>query len=640
MKSFYLNLVRNLYLLLSIVSVVSLTACSEDNLPDDDSTDALFYTLNVTASEGGTATAELAEYCAGEDVVVTAVPGDGYYFTEWLENGTSVSADPVYRFQMPEHDVTLHATFAEIPHEPSNNYQVAVGANHTLLLNENGNLSAFGFNESGQLGDGTTENRLTPVSILPQTQFTHVFCGGSSSYAIDREGNLYAWGNNENGRLGDGSTTDRYVPTQIMSGTRFTLVSPGSEHTLALDSEGGLWAFGSNNHGQLGDGTTTDRNTPIRIADDMQFKFISAGGWFSFAIDTENRLWAFGWNNHGQLGDGTTGEQHTPVHVMPERRFSRIAAGNYHTLALDFNGLLWGFGMNVGGQLGDADRQDKIIPVEIMGERTFTDISAKGTHSLAVDSDGNLWAFGANSYGQLGDGTNTNKTTPVQIGIGTSFERVYTGWYHTAASDAAGNLWIWGSNCYGQLGDGTTTNHNSPIRLDDRGQESEDNRYLVVYYSWSGNSERLATDVAGILNCNTIKVELTTPYTATSDQELYPIAQAEIAAIDNNGIYPSIRTAISNIDDYDGIVVCYPLWYSRMATPMQSFLHAHASQLSGKTLALICTSASSGISQTVADARRLCPNSIIPEALWIRASAVGNAHEEIAQWLTEIGINK
>ncbi len=337
MKSFYLNLVRNLYLLLPIVSVVALTACLEDNLPDDDSTDALFYTLNVTASEGGTATVELAEYRAGEDVVVTTVPGDGYYFNEWLENGTSVSADPVYRFQMSEHNVTLHATFAEIPHESSNNYRVAVGANYTLLLDENGNLSAFGFNESGQLGDGTTENRLTPVSILPQTQFTHVFCAGSSSYAIDREGNLYAWGNNENGRLGDGSTTDRYVPTQIMSGTRFTLVSPG-------------------------------------------------------------------------------------------------------------------------------------------GERTFTDISAKGTHSLAVDSD--------------------------------------------------------------------------------------------------------------------------------------------------------------------GIVVCYPLWYSRMATPMQSFLHAHASQLSGKTLALICTSASSGISQTVADARRLCPNSIIPEALWIRASAIGNAHEEIAQWLTEIGINK
>lgn len=627
-------------LFLPLLFALIATACSDDDLPNDDPTNGTLYSLTVTASEGGSASAELSGYHAGKEVTVTAVPNDGYYFVEWLEDGTSVSSDPVYRFQMPERDVALHATFAEIPSEPiSNDYRVAVGANYTLLLDENGYLSAFGLNEHGQLGDGTTENRLNPVAILPQTRFAGVFCGGSSSYAIDREGNLYAWGNNENGRLGDGSTTDRHVPTQIMSGTRFSQVAPGSEHTLAIDSEGGLWAFGSNEHGQLGDGSTTDRHAPVRIAGDRQFGHISAGGWFSFAIDTENRLWAFGWNNHGQLGDGTTTEQHSPVQVMPERRFRRISAGNYHTLALDFNNKLWGFGMNMTGQLGDAQRQDKIVPVEIMGDRDFTDIAAKGTHSLALDSEGNLWAFGMNSYGQLGDGTNTNKTTPVQIGAGTTFGHIYTGWYHTAATDNTGNIWMWGSNRYGQLGDGTTTNRNVPA-LFDNGQGGTDSRSLVVYYSWSGNSESLASEVAGILGCNTVEVELTTPYAATSDQELYPIAQAEIAAIDNEGRYPSIRTTVSDMDKYDNIIICYPLWYSRMATPMQSFLHNHAAQLAGKTLALICTSASSGISQTVADARRLCPDSTIPEALWIRASSVGSARANIEQWLSDIGISK
>lgn len=635
MKSF-LKSVHNLYLLLPIVSAAALTACSDNDLPDDDAT-SVSYVLNVTASEGGSASAERSEYRAGEEVVVTATPDDGFYFVEWSESETSVSADPVYRFQMPAHDVALHAAFAEIPSESvSNDYRIAAGANYTLLLDENGYLSAFGLNEHGQLGDGSTENRLVPVAIMPQTQFSRIFCGGSSSYAIDREGNLYAWGNNENGRLGDGSTTERHVPTQIMSGTRFTQVAPGSEHTLALDSEGGLWAFGSNNHGQLGDGSTTDRSTPVRIADNMRFGYISAGGWFSFAIDTENRLWAFGWNNHGQLGDGTTEEQRTPVHVMPERRFSRIAVGNYHTLALDYNGHLWGFGMNMGGQLGDADRQDKIIPVEIMGERTFTDVSAKGTHSLAVDSDGNLWAFGANQYGQLGDGSNTNRTTPVQIGGGTAFEHVYTGWYHTAASDVAGNLWGWGSNRYGQLGDGTTTNRNTPILLGGESQEGGESRYLVLYCSRTSNTEGVAQRIGTALGCDVVEVEPETPYD-TDYNAMLERAQQEQAAIEA-GNFPPVKTSVESLEEYEVIFIGYPIWYGHMATPMQTFLHEHAARLAGKRIALFATSGSSGISTSVSDARTHCPDAIYTESLLLTSSTLSQAESRVAEWLSDIGI--
>lgn len=169
--------------------------------------------------------------------------------------------------------------------------------------------------------------------------------------------------------------------------------------------------------------------------------------------------------------------------------------------------------------------------------------------------------------------------------------------------------------------------------------EPGNRRCLVVYYTWSGNSRSLANDMGNILNCDVVQVELTTPYTVTTDQALYPIAQAEIAAIDNNGIYPSIKTTVDNIGEYDTVLVGYPLWYSRMATPMQAFLHNHAEQLSGKTIALFCTSASSSISGTVADARRLCPNSTLTEALWVRSSAVSSAHNSIVEWLAEIGVS-
>lgn len=172
----------------------------------------------------------------------------------------------------------------------------------------------------------------------------------------------------------------------------------------------------------------------------------------------------------------------------------------------------------------------------------------------------------------------------------------------------------------------------------DEEPEPGNRRCLVVYYTWSGNSRKLATDIGEILDCDVVQVELTTPYTATTDQQLYPIAQAEIAAIDNSGIYPSIKTSVDNIGDYDIILVGYPLWYSRMATPMQAFLHNHSARLAGKTLALFCTSASSGISGTVADVRRICPNIALTEALWIRSSAVSNAYNDIDEWLAAIGL--
>lgn len=621
--------------------LLGVAACSDDATSGEEPGGGTRYALNVAAGDGGSVTAARNEYAEGEEVTVTAAPDEGYYFSAWSENGAIVSTAPVYTFAMPARDVSLLATFSEIPDvSVTGDYSVAVGGHFTMLLNDGGGLSVFGFNDCGQLGDGTTENRTSPVTIMPQTEFTSVFAGASSAYAIDRDGNLYAWGNNENGRLGDGTTTDRHAPVGILSGTHFTAVAAGSEHTLALDAEGGLWAFGANGNGQLGDGTTTDRTTPVRVMSGTRFDRIAAGGYFSFAIDTDNRLWAFGWNNHGQLGDGTTTDRHTPVQVLGEQRFSRIAAGNYHALAIDYNGRLWGWGMNMQGQAGDAHRADKLTPVQILSDRTFTEVSARGSHSLALDAEGGLWAFGANSYGQLGDGTNANKTAPVQVGAGTRFAGLFSGWYHTAATDSADNIWLWGANQYGELGDGTNSGRNTPALLGGGNSGGNEARTLVVCYSWSGNSRSLAADIAQTLGCESVEVRLTTPYSATTDQQLYPIAQAEIAAIDNNGVYPSITTSVAHIADYDTVVVVYPLWYSRMATPMQAFLHNHGSLLAGKTVAPVCTSASSGISQTVADARRLCPGATVTEALWVRSSAVGSSHTAIVDWLTQIGLTE
>ena len=155
---------------------------------------------------------------------------------------------------------------------------------------------------------------------------------------------------------------------------------------------------------------------------------------------------------------------------------------------------------------------------------------------------------------------------------------------------------------------------------------------LIVFYSWSGNSRTIATELQALIGSDVVEITPTTPYTGNYNQML-DVARQEITAIDNNRNYPAIKTTVNNINSYDTVFIIYPLWWSRMATPMQTFLHNHSNQLRGKTLALVCTSGSSGISQTVADARRLCPDSTFTEALHIRSSAINNARNQLTAWL-------
>jgi flavodoxin len=178
----------------------------------------------------------------------------------------------------------------------------------------------------------------------------------------------------------------------------------------------------------------------------------------------------------------------------------------------------------------------------------------------------------------------------------------------------------------------TTSNTTDTTAIDTMTTNTNHN-YLTVYYSWSGNSRSLATDIHNLVGGDLIEVRPTVAYT-TDYNEMLDVAPREIRTIDNNGIYPSITTSVDSISSYDIIFICTPLWWSRMSTPMQSFLHSHSSRLAGNRIALVVTSQSSGISGVVNDAIRLCPNStFVGNALWITSSQGGSSHNRIVTWL-------
>lgn len=145
--------------------------------------------------------------------------------------------------------------------------QISCGNRHSLSLKSDGTVWAWGENKYGQLGDGTTTDKSTPVQVNTLAGIIAVAGGGSHSLAVESDGTVWAWGDDSNYQLGNrGVVYSSHTPVQVDSLSDVIAVAAGLFHSLALKSDGTVWAWGYNGKGQLGDGTTTDRNTPVQVS--------------------------------------------------------------------------------------------------------------------------------------------------------------------------------------------------------------------------------------------------------------------------------------------------------------------------------------------------------------------------------------
>ena len=343
--------------------------------------------------------------------------------------------------------------------------EIYAGESYTLAIDKEERLWSWGYNGTGQLGDGTKVDRTNPLKIKEENKFIKVSAGEYHVMAIDEEGNLWTWGKNNYGQLGDGTLIDKTFPIQIIKERKFVQISAGKYYSMAIDKEGNLWTWGWNYYGQLGDGTKNDRNIPAVVKTEKKFIQLVSEGYGGLAIDEEGKLWTWGRNDEGQLGDGTNEEKLKPVQVATTIQFTQISAARSHCMAIDEKGNLWTWGKNDRGQLGDGTKSDKSLPVKIKPEIQFIEISAGPDHCLAIDSEKKLWVWGANYEGQLGDGTKNDKVVPVKIMSETQFIGISAGIRHGFALEVNGKIYGFGNNYYGQLGDGTTTDRLIPVQI-------------------------------------------------------------------------------------------------------------------------------------------------------------------------------
>jgi alpha-tubulin suppressor-like RCC1 family protein len=289
---------------------------------------------------------------------------------------------------------------------PKDYRSVAAGQAFTVATRYDGSLWSWGLtNERGQLGDGTSSPRYTPIQI--GTGFEEVAAGGSHAIAIKSDGTAWAWGSNSAGQLGDGSRTDKSTPKQIGSG--FVMVVASWDHSLGLKSDGTVWAWGGNVYGQLGDGTTVGSLVPKQVA--SGFRHISAAPYRSIGIKTDGTIWAWGQS----LGDATGRGGLSPILVASG--FSAVQAGISHNVALKPDGTLWAWGTNSSYELGDNSTIPSASPKLIGTEfREIAVSQASGNMNIALKTNGTLWTWGHNGSGQLGTGTYLNAPVPTLIG--------------------------------------------------------------------------------------------------------------------------------------------------------------------------------------------------------------------------------
>ena len=320
-------------------------------------------------------------------------------------------------------------------------------------------------------GTGNVDDKTSrPILVAGNILFSQVSVGYFHACALATTRLLYCWGLNGSGEVGDGTTTMRPTPVPVAGGRRFRQVSAGLSFTCATTySDNVPYCWGDNSRGQLGDGSLSERRTPTRVVGSHQFNQVATGWYHACGITPDRRAYCWGHNRYGQLGDGQDVPRRTkPVPVAGGNQFRQIAAGFEHTCAVtsDSQAFCWGNGRT--GAVGDGKTILRYAPRAVAaGGLRFERVTTGFTYSCGEGAGNLAYCWGTNGRGYLGDGTTTPRLKPVAVSGGLRFTQLEAGDIHACGVTGSGAAYCWGLNQVGQLGDGTTNESHVPVRVVD-----------------------------------------------------------------------------------------------------------------------------------------------------------------------------
>jgi len=338
---------------------------------------------------------------------------------------------------------------------------------------------SWGFNNYGQLGDGTNGTpacvcgnanccKNLPVTLANSANFIAVSGGASHTMLLRNDNTVWVFGRGTFGTLGLGNTNDVNSMQQVPITNVIAIAGGSGVHSLFLKGDGTVWSCGYNFDGELGDGTNgaaANKVSPVQVLGLTGIIAIAAGEKHSLFLKNDGTVWATGYNAYGQLGDNTTVNKNTPIQIPGLTSVVAIGAGDMHSIFVKSGGSVLACGRNLYGQVGDGTAvNNKLIPTATSISGVIA-VDGGYQYSMFLKSNGTVWACGWNGFGGLGDGTNTDQSTPVQVLNVSNIVQISAGYEHGMYLKNDGSLWVTGSNANGELGLGNYSAINAPTDI-------------------------------------------------------------------------------------------------------------------------------------------------------------------------------
>ena len=416
---------------------------------------------------------------------------------------TSAPATTATTAPPPTTATTVTATTAPPPAPPE--YDIAAGVSHSCTLKE-GKVLCWGSNLHGQLGNGessATAHSSTPVEAQGITDAVALGAGWEHTCAVHATGEVSCWGDDTSGELGNGATANSEpLPVKVVGLDDAVDVTAGHWHTCALRSSGEVSCWGRNSDGQLGnDDMGVDSYVPVPVTGISDAVSVSANGEHTCAAHATGEVSCWGDNWQGELGNGESGsgaQSAVPVRVSGVADAVAVASGYDHTCALREGGKVSCWGHNEFGQIGnDRDFITEVLndsfiadPSEVVSLDDAIAITAGGAVSCAVRENGTISCWGSNAYSRMGNSEALSANpTPLPISGIDDAVGVAAGSNHTCIVRQDGAVSCLGSNIYGELGDGQsdlfTSEQVKVVSIDDTVDLSSSLYHSCVLHSTS-----------------------------------------------------------------------------------------------------------------------------------------------------------